>query len=298
MRPIASASLSPNDANRLDRTRTTDPVALENLLDPGEQTIERIMRQICATGFIRENMRHNEVASGCWLHVCTGNPIPNACASHGHTQCGGCGEALPPQKTLAITFNGGLGRFAGLLSSLVTAPLLLDRQSGRYMACKDQLLRCAGLLSEPDGLNSPLAAGIREQSRQACRIPGIVPLASDLASGMMALVLAHELAHLSYGHVQGTTSMREVTRNSEREADSFAASVLVSLPNPDRVLVGGVAFWACLALAERHHQKSSADTHPRSMHRLVSLIESAPSAMEAAEAAHGLSRDGLLSLVS
>jgi len=275
-----------------------DPANLKRLLNPDDFEIARIMMQVCATSFVSGNAHHSQIASRCWLHFCPVNAVPNACAFVGEGPCSACSQPRPANKPLTVVVDAGLVRLFGLLSALVTAPLLLQRGSGRYVACRDWLFRCAGLLSEPDGLDSPLAAGIREHAIHASCEPGVLPLALDLANGMLALTLAHELAHLSFGHVQATGTAREITRNSEREADSFAASVLVSLPNPDRTLVGGVAFWSCLALAERHHRSSILDTHPRSLQRLASLIDSAPSAMQAAEAAHGLSRDGLLSLIA
>lgn len=275
-----------------------DPTAVKRLLKPDDCEVSRVMMQVCTTSFVSGNAHHSQIASQSWLHFCPADADPNACAFVGEEPCSVCSQLRPANKPLTIAVNAGLVRLFGLLAALVTAPLLLHRGSGRYVACRDRLFRCAGLLSEPDGIESPLAAGIQEHAIHACCEPGVLPLALDLANGMLALTLAHELAHLSFGHVQGTGTAREITRNSEREADSFAASVLVSLPNPDRTLVGGVAFWGCLALAERHHRSSILDTHPRSLQRLASLIDSAPSAMQAAEAAHGLSRDGLLSLIA
>lgn len=274
-----------------------DPVARGRLLAPDEAAIRRLMRQVRLVSHVQENTRHRQVAADCWIHLCSRRPDPNACAHAAPEPCDECGEPRPAGKALTILVNRGLGQFAGLLAAVAASPLMLARDDSRYADCRAGLARCAGVLDDPAGVDGPLAGALMEHAIRACTVPGLMPLAIDVASGMIAFIMAHELAHLSYGHVLGTETSLEVSRNSEREADSFAASVLVGLPNPDRVLIGGVIWWSCLATAEQMRAGSAPATHPMSRARLQSLIESAPSAMQAARAAHGITGDGLLALI-
>lgn len=87
-------------------------------------------------------------------------------------------------------------------------------------------------------------------------------------------VCAHELGHICLGHTlrNGPNSF-EVSRNQEREADSFASSVISESPFSDYncygAMIGNLIF---IWLQGRENDSSEVTTHPHSEERLMYLI--------------------------
>jgi hypothetical protein len=92
------------------------------------------------------------------------------------------------------------------------------------------------------------------------------------SAGMIAGIIAHELGHLALGHTLGRAANLEVSRNQEREADSFASSVISTSVFSDP-LVEGMLLWE-LAWTWTQHLvgEEVATTHPVSRERLLDFI--------------------------
>ncbi|MFW6388358.1 MAG: hypothetical protein ACOCY9_00490 [Desulfohalobiaceae bacterium] len=88
-------------------------------------------------------------------------------------------------------------------------------------------------------------------------------------------VISHELGHIALGHTLGIRVNSDVSRNQEREADSFAASVISSSPFADYMVEGMIFFWILLAWAREleHSQEALGEiTHPEPRERLFDFI--------------------------
>ncbi len=92
------------------------------------------------------------------------------------------------------------------------------------------------------------------------------------AAAMMMNVIAHELGHISLGHTLGKQLNNEISRNQEREADSFASSVASVSPFSDYSVAGGIFWWVILTWVEAAAGPHPATSHPHSRERLMDYI--------------------------
>ena len=98
-----------------------------------------------------------------------------------------------------------------------------------------------------------------------------VAQAKSISAGLLLGILAHESGHQALGHVlkSGPNTNLEISRNQEREADSFASSIISSSPFGEYIL-GGTLFWHyALAMQE---DAGEATTHPHSRERLENFV--------------------------
>lgn len=100
-------------------------------------------------------------------------------------------------------------------------------------------------------------------------------LCNEIVQGMLLTILAHEAGHLAYGHVytQGETrSNLEISRNQERDADSFCASVMSSSPYGKYMFEGGIFWWWVMARQEMNETTDSTRSHPLSRERFKNMV--------------------------
>jgi hypothetical protein len=92
-------------------------------------------------------------------------------------------------------------------------------------------------------------------------------------AAMNMTVIAHELGHIALGHTLGDGRVNfEISRNQEREADSFAASVASSSPFGDYIVAGGIFFWVIMTWIDAASGNFSQTTHPHARERLMDYI--------------------------
>ena len=96
--------------------------------------------------------------------------------------------------------------------------------------------------------------------------------ARSYAAAMNMSVVAHELGHIVLGHTLGATLSLEASRNQEREADSFAATIADTSPFSDYTVAGGIFWWVLLTWREEVRDPVSVTTHPHSRERLMDYI--------------------------
>lgn len=101
--------------------------------------------------------------------------------------------------------------------------------------------------------------------------PRIVVRAREISCGMILATLAHEAGHHSLGHLHGGMDALEVSRNQEREADSFAASVMSVSPLGKYMLHGKLLYYAIDAKVG-----GGGGTHPYSKERFDNLVRANP----------------------
>jgi hypothetical protein len=168
-------------------------------------------------------------------------------------------------RALEIHCNAGAARFARLISLAMAAQLagregavqeLLSAMKPEHFAVLGE--GAADSLLRESGLDGSLANAATRRN------------ADSIASGMLTFVLAHESGHHALGHVFGSAANLEVSRNQEREADTFASSVIATSPYGEYIFAGTL-FWQ-YALAQQEKNADGRGTHPLAQERLENLI--------------------------
>ena len=84
--------------------------------------------------------------------------------------------------------------------------------------------------------------------------------------------MAHELGHIALAHILGRTPSLEVSRNQEREADSFASSVVSTSPFGDYLVAGQIIWSLIMVWGEHTGNVEIATSHPLERERLMDFI--------------------------
>jgi len=106
--------------------------------------------------------------------------------------------------------------------------------------------------------------------------------ARSYGAAMVITVIAHELGHIALGHTLATgEATEEISRNQEREADSFAASVATASPFSDYTVAGGIFWWMILTWVAAASGNPRATTHPHARERLMDFIRANQAQAEA-----------------
>ena len=105
---------------------------------------------------------------------------------------------------------------------------------------------------------------------------------------MEMYVIAHEAGHIALGHTLGPTLSYDMSRNQEREADSFASSCLSTSPFRDKLFLGQVFATVILAWMDHAAALDEVSTHPSSHDRFLSALRSNKEAAEDAAEQYGL----------
>ena len=100
--------------------------------------------------------------------------------------------------------------------------------------------------------------------------------AKCIASGMILAALAHEVGHLTLGHLYGPRygeQNPEISRNGERQADLFASSVISASPFGQYMFEGALLSHLVCAALDGAEESYSSRTHPYSRERLVNFMQ-------------------------
>lgn len=99
--------------------------------------------------------------------------------------------------------------------------------------------------------------------------------AKSVSAGLFLGILAHEAGHLALGHLHrlGGRGNNDISRNQEREADSFASSIIAASPFGEYILAGMLLFLFALAQLE---EGGRATTHPLSKERFDNFVRANP----------------------
>ena len=164
---------------------------------------------------------------------------------------------------------GGAARFARLIS-LGWAAELGGREGAAQGLLEAMTPGQFGALTERE------AAALLRQARleEELRNGPVRARAESIASGMLSFVLAHELGHQALGHVFGEAGNNEVSRNQEREADSFASNVLATSAFGEYMFAGEM-FWQ-YAQATQQAGDAAPGTHPEARERMENLAREHP----------------------
>ena len=97
--------------------------------------------------------------------------------------------------------------------------------------------------------------------------------AISYSSGTIVSVLAHESGHHALGHLLGVQQKNnlEIDRNQEREADSFASSVISASPFGEYIFAGTL-FWHYAVAMQSDGDSDVQRKHPLSKERFENFV--------------------------
>lgn len=163
----------------------------------------------------------------------------------------------------------GAARFARLIS-LGWAAELEGREGAVQRLLDGMKPGQFSVLTDADAAALLRGAGLED----ALENPAVRARAESISSGMLSFILAHELGHQALGHVFGDADSHGVSRNQEREADSFASNVLETSAFGEYMFVGELC-WQ-YALATQQKDSSAPGTHPEAQERMENLLREHP----------------------
>lgn len=254
-----------------------NPRELSYLWNTSDAELQQLMAYVCSSPHVTSNPQYAKVAEDLLFVIAKEDPTINAFATLGeYAQAPG----IPADAPMIYLLNGAV-LYAKLISAaFVASRLMLDNDpsmenpmpifvtmignwvvQNRCEITEEGVADFAGELS----LHYLLANS------------GIYRKVSSFASALIIGILAHEFGHLSLGHVHGLSVNLEVSRNQEREADSFASSVISSGPFGGYMVLGTV-LWELVWVWLETVTGEPATTHPLSSERLADLIRANPSA--------------------
>lgn len=294
--PSSTATPGRNEspARAFRETSDAHPGEVRNAVVPSAAELRQAAALVLHSPFITENLLYAERLGATRFVVAAEDFDVNAFACEREIESKS-GKRLAPH----IVFKMGMATVHRLLALAVAASAAPgDRAMGseRAAVLRTTLRRIAERTIERGGIFEPadslqlieerlFPTGALQQSR-------VLGAARDCAAAMDAFVIAHEAGHLALGHTLGSQRNYDVSRNQEREADSFAASVTATTPFRTQLFLGMLFTPAIFAWLE-HLGGGKITTHPAARERFANAIRSLSGAAAEAADAWGFTPDAL-----
>lgn len=234
---------------------------------PNEAEYDQLSEYVRKAPCVSENSRYAEIMAGVHYLLTTNTEI-NAYASFATKKA-----AEKEEQVRVIYFTSGSWLFCRLSSLAVASGLGGD---------KGAVARFINALEMKDYSNMDGECVVKllckARLEQALADEGIRRKAKSLAAGMVIGILGHEVGHHVLGHLDRTGGMArndEVARNREREADSFASSIIASSPFGEYVFAGTLLWHYALANMQGEGELVEG-SHPLSVERLENLVRANP----------------------
>ena len=255
--PALDAKLAKEGAAKIS------PAQIKAYLTPSDAEMEQLYRYVVSAPFVAENLQYSDRLKEIpFIYVAT-NDVVNAAAGRRLVKRDG-------KEVLAFhtVFFGGAARYArlvGLAAALQDAghkdmlKKFVDAMPPRFCArCAED--DCVAFIAK-NGLAPAVAdEGIRQK-------------AISYSSGTIVSVLAHESGHHALGHLLSFPEKAnlEINRNQEREADSFASSVISASPFGEYIFAGTL-FWHYAVAMQGDDDTDAASNHPLSRERFENFV--------------------------
>ena len=247
------------DAHHGALVTAKDP-AVAQYVQPSEAELAQLFEYVRSAANVKENLQYASIMKDVRFFCLADNDAVNAYASLKQL------NKDKDERHRVIVLLGGAVRFSKVASLAVAAHLSGDKQAPvrlvRALAPTDcgklDLDSVVRLVNAAD-----LGAALANETVQA--------KAKSVSAGMILGILAHEAGHHALGHTLNTSEKvnLDISRNQEREADSFASSVIASSPFGEYILAGTL-FWH-FALASQQGD-AVATTHPLSKERFENFV--------------------------
>ena len=259
------------------------PVTTESVvayLSPSPAEVNQLYGYVVSSPMVVENIRYAQCMEGVPFLYDQANDVVNATARRAQSapdpKNGGrvtlsfdtviYGGALRYSRLIGIGVawenaghRGSLARLLAAMSPQLTAACSVE-------ACLNLITQCGLLPALGDD-------AVRQK-------------AVSYSSGMIVSVLAHEVGHHVLGHLMSFSPREnlEVERNQEREADSFASSVISCSPFSEYTFAGTL-FWHYALAVLTDEGSDTHRSHPLSRERFQNFVRN----NRAAAAAFGIS---------
>jgi len=219
--------------------------------------------------FVQTNPLYAQFADTTAFVPLMEEPVVNAFAAHQPLEINGKGVDPP-----LIVVMGGVVTAAALAAACHAEDSINPR---RVEGCRlaeafeligEIIVSSGGCISQEDAemVSEHVLSERGEENAHATR------LARSVAAGTLVGIIAHELGHIALGHTLGEQSSYEVSRNQERQADSFASCVTDQCPFSDHLVTGQILWWTILVWVEYAAGGGDATTHPSSLERLLNCV--------------------------
>ena len=291
----------------LNNTETTTPDfddhgrEVERALTPQPGEIKSLFSAVKSSPYIRGNTSYNETASRIKLRYMHDSLEVNASASYGEDESeGSIGQASSGKqiKTPVVKYHLGWDYMMRCVS--VSVASCIDDGTNKLVSASrlaHALQRCSQ--SMVDGF---FVESERDYFyEQACSLTSRgLALAQDIATSINKQVIAHEIGHIVLHHLDIEHSLNEtyeISRNQEREADYFAASVLSSMSYRQHVFLGHAVSCMFFCWREETIKPGQVKTHPHSRERLANALRANSQAAKESAETYGLTKDFIMQAI-
>ena len=290
------------------------PQEVFDLWRPQEYQVQQSKSLVFGSGHVQTNRDYKDRVSKISFFFLGNNPEVNAFATHHDRKDGDKLEDKDADKSdedtwaaatkltwkaPAIVFYGGLALAIRLAATALALHVRSSRsqKDSRSLPMLTKTFQDLGrtiisrgkfdLESSENILQETVIPSIREGDE-----PFVLDAQSYAAAAEM-YVVAHEAGHIALSHTLGNSLNYDISRNEEREADSFASSVLSSCRIPD-LFLGQVLVTIVFAWQEHVGRNRTPTTHPLGRERFFNALKSNSEAAQKAADDFGLSREKLI----
>jgi hypothetical protein len=275
------------------------PMELLSLLLPLPDQITQSKNIALSSPFIQSNALYRTRIAGVSFAFLQEDTTVNAYATDFPHDLPDGGKLEPP----AIVFLNGLASALRLMAAAVAVsmrpgegvPSTGESALGRTFRAMGSCLVQSGGKFDIEMLGM-----IFEQAILSEIVEGkdrFVSLARSLSASMEAAVIAHEAGHIALSHTLGMALNFDVSRNQEREADSFASSVLSTSPFREYLFLGQVFVTLLFSWMDHVARSKNPTTHPLGRERFFNVMTNNSAAAADAADQFGLTRERLVELL-
>lgn len=271
-----------------------------SLLLPEEVQVRQSASFVLSSPHVQSNPQYSSRVKALGFHYLADVPAVNAFATDQRIEIPDGPTIEPP----AVVFMEGLAMVIRAAAAALAAQVRfhggrIARPAGWSL---DRPLRMIGrsILKQDGRFDVASSLEIFAETMEPVLETGderFVSLARNYSAAMEMFVVAHEVGHIAYGHTLGEQANFEVSRNQERDADSFAASVLSSSPFREHLFLGQVFVTIIFAWLDKSGGQKQATSHPLGRERFFSALRSHQDAAREAAQQFGLSEEILVALL-
>jgi len=276
------------------------PQEVTGLLQPQSDEVNQSARFVFESPYIQGNKQYEDRVDRVTFAFADNVATVNAFATDHAFDMPDGSSITPP----AIVFLGGLASATRLAAAALGAHIRFQRvralASGPAGLANAFQMMGQAIVESEGALDARTSQAIFQETIVPALQMGeerFVSLARSYAAAMDMFVVAHEAGHIALGHTLGQALNYDVSRNQEREADSFASSSLSTSPFREYLFLGQVFVTIIFAWVEHAARARQASTHPLAPERLDNALTSNSQTAREVAGEFGLSREKLMELL-
>ena len=269
-------------------------IRLRDVIIAREAQVRQSAKMVFNCPFIQENKMYAPTVDRTEFYFFKDDSTVNAFATYHPHEIPGGGVSTPPSVVL-------FGGIANIMRAVAFA-LSINIQSSSFESSVEKDLRylASMIIKNKAQCNSKTLVDYCGYIIS----PYIDSIGTDFiydvrnyTSAMEIFVLAHEAGHLCLGHTLGLRTINSISRNQEREADSFASSTILASPFAQYLSFGHIFTTLFFSWLDAAVGSSEATTHPSSKERFYNALDSNSEVFPVIESKLGLTKDMLISLL-